>query len=79
MYLYFVTTVLTVPLSFEFFNVADLTIENDWMYRQKDFLNKIIMLFSHLFNSLKILSSHVYYFFISVIEQAWKKKGYLAR
>ena len=32
------------------------------------------MLFSHLFNSLKILSSHVYYFFISVIEQAWKKK-----
>lgn len=26
---YFVTTVLTVPLSFEFFNVADLTIEND--------------------------------------------------
>ena len=26
---YHVTTVLTVPLSFEFFNVADLTIEND--------------------------------------------------
>lgn len=46
---------------------------------KKIFLNKIIMLFSHLFNSLKILSSHVYYFFISVIEQAWKKKGYLAR
>ena len=37
---------------------------------KKIFLNKIIMLFSHLFNSLKILSSHVYYFFISVIEQA---------